>query len=615
MRETYGTPEQAQQLPSAYSTQSMPLSDVNVEITDSYVVASDSSDKPFTHVPYDETRSEFESAQPPEASVGGNSDKPPTDRPPENVPAANEPPERPITDPALAELLVQNAALLGSEKLDHLLAHHARFDRPSSFRDELGNFSEDRHRRNREFLEHVPGFMAAAEQAAVPQEQAQELLEHTLDNVQNPKLNIQGSARITALLAKTFAASGENSLTEQNLAQLKTLISTVSEDNVIPHTLETLEAAQKAGLSLEDSMQLVDGYFQTSNGRQVYEHMDSFREALRTLHVAGVDPQLVKDVFQTFDQIDPQYRHEVYDDLRALITNGARVYDMKPEAVLRAALHEVNDETDIEHALGKVVERQQKGTRVEGSEPGISTPRERIDNHFIQKGGQLEHAAVPYQTNRSLEEGLSDIKELTGAERYFGDVVAEGHWIFDPHTDTWYSFGGETKRDPVTRTTSHTSQKFDVSELSDTPYDFHIHPTDNEKIADRYGHIFPSNADFKTAATMLDDAGNTVSLRSFISHRYGITEFTYPADTNALREAGEHFETLRDAYFEQCIGDEYDVLATARHMGDPEFIRAIVADINSHLPETFAIKIHPHGTNLGEIVRPELEAPPDRQDP
>jgi hypothetical protein len=229
----------------------------------------------------------------------------------------------------------------------------------------------------------------------------------------------------------------------------------------------------------------------------------------------------------------------------------------------------------------------------------VIDPGKAKERYFVVKPGSLEHAALPYRTERSLSDGLSDIEQLAGAQETRGEVLAEGSWIFDPQTQVWYSLGGETKW-LGSSNVKHTSLPYDIGQLSSEPVSVHIHPQKFVPIAgEKIGFAFPSNADYRTVATMIETSGSEIRPRSLIVHPLGITEFTYPNDAEQIRQMGEVAEAIKEQAFAQ-FGSLDALQAQADSMGERQFTQQLMDQINVALPEGFRFRIYPHGANLTE---------------
>jgi hypothetical protein len=322
--------------------------------------------------------------------------------------------------------------------------------------------------------------------------------------------------------------------------------------------------------------------------------MHHLTTALKALDTANVEPGLVKEVFQKIEGLHPEDRTDTYEDLKDVLVFGCPSQGIAPAELLEALAQRTRKGDNIDVALKQIMDTPPVGASE--SQPTPFAPSEARDKLFALKPGPLENTALPHRTQRSLKDGLEDITQLTHANSQRGDIVSEGAWVYDPASSTWYSHGGETVAIP--NGMRHTPAiRYDASQLSETPYSLHIHPADYARHSDKYGFVFPSNADYRAAATIIEDAQNPVALRSFISHPLGLTEFTYPQDTAAIRQVSEVFEDIRNQLF-GLFGDERNIIREAQHVGDENFVNDCVRHINRSLPPGFAIRYYPRGSDI-----------------
>lgn len=493
-----------------------------------------------------------------------------------------------IADPELATLLQQGAAAMGDRALDRVLRANAPFNRPIIIVNEDGSERQEDNWDNKRVLEDLPAYCGAAEAAQIDIEQATDLLVHAMGAVRYPA---SGSRGLVPKLTKALEASSgaEAGVSQEQLAGLKDMITKASPSDVIEMSVSAYTAARKAGVSAEESVRLVGDHLDTANPRQLGYMMYHFRDALAALDAAGVDPQTTAAVFDHIRDMHPEYRGEAYERVKHALTLEGPASGRTPSEMMQDIARRLRDEeTNPPSEL--------PSSEVETE---IFAPREQRDSHFREVPGQLENRCTPYRTQRTWSEGVADLARLTDASYARGDAVSEGHWVFDPQTDTWYSHGGETRYVAPGRI-RHTSINYDVSELSDTPYSVHIHPKDFAILADKYGFVFPTNADYRAAATLLESTQDSVPMRSFISHPLGLTEFTYPSNPVAMRQVADTFEALRTRFFDQ-FSDEHHIMAVGNAIGPENFARESVDAINQLLPEGFEIRFYPRGTNPQDI--------------
>ncbi len=488
-----------------------------------------------------------------------------------------------ITDPELTDLLNQGLDIVGAPVLDRLLQANDPFDGPVTVIEDDRSQKRVEHYSHRQLLQEVPTYIEAADSAGISTEDAGELLVHALGAVNYP--HITQSHLLLANLTHALRATGGTGevLAPGQIEDLKSLITKAGHDDVIEMSLSAFGSGRNAGLTVADSLRLVDDYIDTANYRQLGYKMYQFRDALQALDAAGVDPTLAVEVFDMVRDMHPEYRGETCQDIRYALMFGSAAAQKTPNDMMQdiaARLRAGNDQ-----AVAELLSGQAQSTAE------VFAPREQRDRYFREAPGRLESRAMPYRTLRSFTDGMKDIERLTDANSARGDVVSEGHWIYDPQTSMWYSHGGETRYVGPGRV-RHTSVGYDVSELSTTPYSVHIHLREYAIGADKYGFVFPTNADYRAVAYMMEQAHGPAQLRSFISHPLGATEFVYPNDPESVRRVAETFEDVRSRFFARYTNEDH-IWATASRMGDGPFARMCVAGINTLLPTGFELRYLP----------------------
>jgi hypothetical protein len=509
-----------------------------------------------------------------------------------------------VTDPHLASLLTQSVEAVGPERLDRLLRLNEPFNVMRLRLDESGRWADDEQNGNRTFLTELLACAEAAKGASVSNEQLEELVADVLKDVIIPDM-IRSSDMMGPLTRalQVSAAAGEQ-LTPEDLAKLKQVIEAGARDEVVRESLTAYVSTREAGLSLEDGADLVLGYLGTANLRVGYD-MWSFREALRALNVATVDPELVKEIFGSIERERPDPRNAMYTNLKDAIELLCPLRGITPAELLGSIAAHLRAGRSFDEAIDRVVEHS-GGLPSADETVNVIIPSEQRDRYFPAQEGALKHAVLPYQTRRSLNDGLRDLERLTGARRRKSEVAAEGRWVFDPQSGTWYSMGGSTVYIPETGAVRHRGPlQYDHSQLTPSPYVFHIHPEDYGVAGDRFGFIFPSSADYRDAAASIGVANQPMQQRSFISHPIGITEFTYPNDTTHIAAVAEAFDEAKAALIDSFGAG--DIINVANQVGQERLARLIVGEMNNRLPAGFAIKLHPHGVDLEEVIRQDQQ--------
>jgi hypothetical protein len=274
--------------------------------------------------------------------------------------------------------------------------------------------------------EELPEYARAARTADMSAEQASELLAHAIAQV-GPDDIPEASPIVAVLLGRTLEASALSGgpMTDEHLADLKSLLVDAGHKGAIRLTLNSYEAGCRAGLSPEASAELVNGYLDSGN----IPDMVTFREALRALDSAGVEPTVTQEVFELVQKMDPSVRRSVYRSLARDLSHGAQMPYMTPQDFMSA----VN--TNLKGG---------EANPLPTAETILAKGRLERDDYFREAEGPLRHQATPYRTEHSWQQGVKDIAGLVGAQSARGDIVSEGFWIYDPEQNRWYSQGGRS---------------------------------------------------------------------------------------------------------------------------------------------------------------------------
>jgi len=550
------------------------------------------------------------------AGSGGDSDRPidpPDDTPPpaagedpedvpgnegrELEPAAGADPEREqfIADPEVHQLASQAIEAVGPERLDHLLHTNERFRQSVVVQNEDGMAVEDPYYRDKRFMEELPDFADAATRAQVSPEQADDLLAHVLDSQRWP--GIRHSDQATAAVTRVFdsAASTGEPMTDAEIARLKAIVTETAPEDQATKNLAAYAAARRAGMPPDVSADLIEEFNGSVNGRQAgYGGSYEFRQTLESLNRADVPPDVVRQVFSGVMAEHPETIRDALAALRTGITFGCLEREQNAREYMKDLAGRIQDGVSATEAIAQLA------TPPEGLAPGQRMPVRPPREYFGRQEGPLEHAAVPYQTERSFAAGMQDLQGLIGADPHRWQTMAEGAWIYDPASETWFSMGGETT--VVNYTGHHRSTAYDVNKLSETPVSVHVHPRYMGREPDIFGHMLPTPADYRAAADMRELAGGPVQLRSFIPNTLGVTEFTYPDNNAAVREVAERYAGVREQLNAE-LGSDQQVMAAVREMGHQGLAQACLGYVNAALPPEFAIRLHPHDADFDRVLR------------
>jgi len=498
-----------------------------------------------------------------------------------------------VTDPELALFLIRGAYVLGEQGLDRVLGANQKFNTPREIRKQDGSWVTDDNYQAKKILKEIPSLMEAAEAVHIEPEQMEHVLVHTINAFDSEQRRIETDIHLLTKGLKV-SADREEEVTGDDIQKIESLITTGGEHEQVSRTLEAFVNARTVGLTLDDSVGMVSDFLHADHAVDTGYAMPHFSNALKALRFTGVDPEVVRETFQAILRIPYGERDEAYDDLRQAIAFGCPVRKMKPEALLRAINQQVTSGMTTVDAINRIFGDAHL-LEDTNAEPRIFIPAAERDAYFVDKPGNLDYAVLPYRTERSFNDGLKDLEGLARARADLGDEVGEGNWVFDPETQRWYSLGGETTYLGGGRV-QHRSFLYDISQLSEHPISLHIHPNEyaiGEE--EKYGFVFPTDADYRAIATMMEETSRRVKPRSLIVHPLGTTEFVYPDDIEQIKNMAETIEQVRDRFFSRFPDG---IQAIADSIGQYGFSELAVREINNELPEGFSIILHPPGTEL-----------------
>lgn len=513
-----------------------------------------------------------------------------------------EQPNAPVDDPELAALLAQNLQLLGPVELNRVLEAAAPYHREGWVTQPDGTQEYYAFPQERQLLEVLPRFAQAADAVQAEPGQATDLLRHTLASPRMPQL--WSPDAVVANTAKALAAAAEpgQPVAQETIDGLKELATLGAPDHITNVSMAAFEAARQAGFSPRDSITLVG---EAVNANNIHtKSTRHFTDALRTFNVVDVPVDSLKTIFGAVHAVPYRDQAVAYDDLRATVVLGSAAHSITPAAMVELIHDSITQGYGLQQALERAADGRGGREGLSGA-PGrveVVDPVEQREVHFNGRSDTLVHAALPYQTVKSLAEGVQDLEVLADARKEYGDVVAEGAWVFDPDSSTWYSLGGETTLSGD-RFKNVTYGWDDFSRLSAQPQVFHVHPADTGFSVDRFGLVLPSAADFRLGASVVAKASLPIEPRTLIVHALGTTELVSPtANADQCAEVGALFEAATANLFERMGGDK-GIGRMAAAMGDVELAAATIERLNDVLPQGFRVLYYPRGTDPEHIAQ------------
>jgi hypothetical protein len=533
----------------------------------------------------------------------------------EPIPGANpgNTPERSIQtfrspDPELNAVASESLQTVSIEKLDQLMRAHQKFNEPVYVVDNQGREKRDNNFKLKRFLREIPAYFDSAQEAGLSADQAQQL---TVTLLNSSPYEFHDPEITVSLMGRAFrnAAKADHPLSAEDYDKLNTLVAESAKCGVDHNALYAYSLAQRIGLSTTQSTEMISKLVEADGSISGYT-FGPFCDALKTLNVAQVDPEMVVQVFDKLGGDRPYFHQAIFKAFEDIITFGCPSHGMSPQEVIDTILRQVEAGEDIEEVIVRFQGSEQKQLPGE-KQIEVINPKEERDRYFVQKPGELELAALPYQTQRPLNEGLRDLENIAVASSGRWQETGEGFWVHDRESGTWYSLGGQIEMRAMAM--RHNMMPYDISQLSAEPLMFHCHPQDFEVMIrpPRGATIFPeqytdqvtkflaatpSRADYAVIADLVERATDQMTAHSYIVHSLGVTEFTYPTDLEQLKQMSADSRELRD----QALLD-FDWQALRGREIDPEVLTEQLATLlNKRLPEGFKIKLHPRGYDLNQ---------------
>lgn len=497
----------------------------------------------------------------------------------------------------LRSSIVQLNQIIGDNHLLLILQSYERFHQPEVYvEDESGNRSHEPYYELEKYLKEIPNFINIALQAGLTLEQSIELLLHTLNS--NP-YEFEDNGPITRALTNALSVNvADKALDNDGFLKLKELIGLSAKYGVLVSALSTYSYMRRTGISNIDSVTIIILVLMNLGHLAGYV-MSYLKDAAYAFIHSGIDLDLVRRLFQSFVNLEQGNYHYVYPYIEILMAFEYPNNKVYVEELLELII----GAKDNEDALSAIMERESEKASSNGSNilPALE--------YFKPKAGRLEHLAQPYSIKLSLRDGRKDLERLALADPRYGEKVAEGYWVFDPESETWYSFGGITsfERDSL----QHRRLPFSLSPLSKTPYVFHIQPKQLEydfapqrlpfpmsAFTYQLGTLYamtPSRQDYLDSLRQIESEPE-IEPRFFIIHSHGTTEYTVSGDASLLEVLDIKFREIRDQAtlnfdWQKTVSDWNP--NKIKNFDRNKLVRALMKEINKLLPESAKLKLYP----------------------
>jgi hypothetical protein len=512
-------------------------------------------------------------------------------------------------DRELAEVVSKAIESLGNNNIVMLFGAYSGYDKADQY--------EGRpHHAVKEYAKLVPEYAKAAESVGLSKEQATDLAIQMLDcrSVKEPYaqelrfMDVVYTYSDLSFLTVAFKQIGMQGgkVSDQELAVLKGMMLVAFEYDVTEFVFDTYKISRQIGLTLEQAkpmmMHLIDSDYYMSSDLLI-----PFNHALNSLSVAKVPPELVPKAFAVLAGDRTHYKQgaywksswiDAYKMFENVVTFVCPSMGLSPKDLLESIVACKSSE-DADKLLQNYLKGESAHKLI--GEEGVSViiPNEQKKKYFTPVEGPLSFAALPYRTKRSLEDGIEDLARLMKADYTKGETVAEGAWVFDRYSSTWYSLGGKTEIAGNAVRTSFVN--YDISSLSPEPMLFHVHPEKFEFLLEppkgisqkeriiKFLAATPSRMDYSTVATLMkSELVGDFHPRSFIVNSSGITEYTYPNDIPKIEEMGKNSQAIRD---EALLNFDYSSVPTSKAGEGKILVNRLIEQLNEQLPPDFEIRM------------------------
>ncbi|MDD9898132.1 MAG: hypothetical protein OXU45_03935, partial [Candidatus Melainabacteria bacterium] len=219
-----------------------------------------------------------------------------------------------------------------------------------------------------------------------------------------------------------------------------------------------------------------------------------------------------------------------------------------------------------------------------------------LDAHevFVSKDGALTSSNAAYYTERSREEGTTDLRNLAMTSDQ------EGVWLYSDSSNTWYCLGGKTSL--AEGAVKH--QYYADLDYAQLPRDlelYHMHP---QKLAYKPGVNLNARViddpDVLDKVTALEMA--MPSLADLLKFRY-ILEATRPDDLSfkIIHENG-----TTNVNFMPCTPDEFQPLVDEWKNIKSNFFKRMLQHTDLERDDFIALGIRSFNEDLGDLIRISL---------
>lgn len=458
----------------------------------------------------------------------------------------------------------------------------------------------DKNYANSKFMKVFADYLDSASAAGVPKEDSYGLVHKVLSEIpyefHTPEITV-------SFLGKAFKCAAEDSMkiNGEDIVQLGSLMDAAIKGHSDHNIAYTYYLFSKLHLTTSQSVAIEKGLIE---GDQIDEGTARFfRDIVKDLIPAQLNGDKLVNIFKLIGGNLPYTRYKYYEMFRDILVYVCPTSHSTPQEMIDNVLNEVSSGVNIEDILSRFFSQEQNQLHAGETKTEIVNHQEDIDRYFVIKPGILELAAIPYQTARTFEGGLSDLKSIAHASSRIWEDVGEGMWVYDPHLSIWYSLGGKTIRSDSS--VRHEFVPYDVSNLSDKPILAHVHPHEYEKFL-KYqipqglypkeaeaaivylSAATPSVADYEAVINFKEDAKAPINPQSYIAHEYGYSRFRFPSDPEQIRSFLGDYKKIQDEVLQS-----YDWSTLDNDVDPTQICNKLIQALNTRLPKEFEIEHFP----------------------
>jgi hypothetical protein len=450
----------------------------------------------------------------------------------------------------------------------------------------------------RKDCEVIPGFLAAACGGGLTYAESFELLLAVVHTNRYDFGGVDGIIKSTAEIVEM--ANKRGGTFHSSLDGFTKFLVEARKEGEVDRAFGIARLCMVGGMSIEQSLDIVQSIY---DGRGIAGYVfmalwdeletlchngaggDLLYKALKAAHANGIGFENLTTVLHVAATRTALSRRETFEKVVTTLTDSGSA---------------VEDHSGVRQVVAKIANPLDRLANalmpaVSGAPSVTKKPLEYFPDIGVEA---LVHGILPYRLERSFRDGLADLRELMNTAH------AEGAFVFDPASETWFSLGGRTSLQ--SGRARHEFDPYDVSALSQTPVLVHTHPRNNEifisphrdtlafpqlqKKLVSFLTAMPSGSDLGLLAILNRASTRPVEIAGLIVTSQGITEFSAPADAENLEAFAGSFKFDKGEAITEFDAAGY----LAEHgIDEPDFafIERLMPAILEKLPPGFEIAV------------------------